>query len=89
MSGRNDPLRRHVFGYRDLGGERISRDFDVNIDGAAHYGMIPDVVQDVANSHPRPTEVGAYFDPLFRSAEDYIRMWEKARSVAGLRDSDP
>lgn len=51
--------------------------------------MIPDGLQDVANSHPRPTEVGAYFDPLFRSAEDYIRMWEKARAAAGLQDSDP
>ncbi|HSS19009.1 MAG TPA: hypothetical protein VLL54_02950 [Pyrinomonadaceae bacterium] len=86
MSGSNEPLRRHIFGYRELGRERISRDFDINIDGAAHYGMIPDVLQDVANSHPRPTEVGAYFDPLFRSAEDYIRMWEKAESrAAALR----
>jgi hypothetical protein len=86
MSGSNEPLRRHVFGYRYLGRERISRDFDINIDGAAHYGMLPDVLQDVANSHPRPTDVGAYFDPLFRSAEDYIRMWEKAESrAAALR----
>ena len=89
MSGRNEPLRRHVFGYRDLGGERISRDFDVNIDGPVHYGMLPDFLQDVANSHPRPAEVGLYLDPLFRSAESYISMWEKARRVAGLRDSDP
>jgi hypothetical protein len=89
MSGRNEPLRRYVFGYRDLGGERISRDFDVNIDGPVHYGMLPDFLQDVANSHPRPAEVGLYLDPLFRSAESYISMWEKARRVAGLRDSDP
>jgi hypothetical protein len=89
MSGSNEPLRRHVFGYRNLNGERISRDFDINIDGAAHYGMLPDVLQDVANSHPSPTEVGAYFDPLFRSAEDYIRMWEKARRAAGILDTDP
>jgi hypothetical protein len=80
MSGSNEPLRRHFFGERD---------FDVNLDGVAHYGMLPDFLQDVANSHPRPAEVGTYLDPLFRSAESYISMWEKARRAAGLRDSDP
>lgn len=88
MNGTNEPLRRYTFGYRDFGTERVSRDFDVNIDGVAHYGMLPDFLQDVANSHRRPEEVGIYFDPLFRSAENYIRMWEKARLSAGLRDGD-
>jgi hypothetical protein len=78
MTGTNEPLRRHVFGHRDLNGERIDRDFDVNIDGVAHYGMLPDFLQDVANSHTRPSEVGAYLTPLFQSAESYIQMWEKA-----------
>ena len=40
--------------------------------------MLPDFLQDVANSHPRPAQVGTYFGPLFSSAEDYIQMWEKA-----------
>jgi hypothetical protein len=80
MDGNNEPLSRYIFGYRDFGAERVSRDFDVNLDGVAHYGMIPDFLQDVANSHPRPAEVGAYFDPLFRSAESYIQMWEKAQA---------
>ncbi len=75
MNGRNEPLRRHVFG---------NRDFDVNLDGVAHYGMLPDFLQDLANSHSRPAEAGTYLDPLFRSAESYIVMWEKARRVAGL-----
>jgi hypothetical protein len=79
MSGSNEPLRRHVFG---------NRDFDINIDGPAHYGMLPDFLQDVANSHPRPAAVGSYFEPLFSSAESYITMWEKARRIAGLRDND-
>ncbi len=74
MTGNNHPLRRLVFG---------NRDYDVNIDGVAHYGMLPDFLQDVANSHPRAAEVGAYFKPLFSSAEDYIQMWEKAWAVAG------
>jgi microsomal dipeptidase-like Zn-dependent dipeptidase len=61
----NDPLRRHVFG---------NRDFDVNIDGVAHYGMLPDLLQDLRNVGLTGTDLS----PLFRSAEDYIRMWEKA-----------
>ncbi len=74
MTGSNNPLRRLVFG---------NRDYDVNIDGVAHYGMLPDFLQDVANSHPRSAEVGAYLKPLFSSAEDYIQMWEKAWTSAG------
>jgi hypothetical protein len=61
----NEPLRRHVFG---------NRDFDVNIDGVAHYGMLPDLLQDLRNVGL----TGPDLAPLFRSAEDYIRMWEKA-----------
>jgi microsomal dipeptidase-like Zn-dependent dipeptidase len=80
MTGTNDPLRRHLFGISD---------YDVNIDGVAHYGMLPDFLQDVANSHPRPAEVGTYFEPLFSSAESYIHMWEKARTRAGRRADDP
>ena len=74
MTGTNNPLHRLVFG---------NRDYDVNIDGVAHYGMIPDFLQDVANSHSRHDEVGTYFTPLFSSAEDYIQMWERAWIVAG------
>lgn len=75
MSGTNEPLRRYLFG---------NRDYDVNVDGVAHYGMLPDFLQDVANSHPRPSEVGTYFSPLFSSAESYISMWEKADAFARL-----
>lgn len=72
MDGSNAPLLRHKFGERD---------FDVNIDGVAHHGMLPDFLQDVANSHPNPAQVAMYFDPLFSSAEDCIQMWEKALEV--------
>ena len=65
MDGRNAPLRRHVFG---------NRDFDVNIDGVAHYGMLPDFLQDLKNVGLSGPDLA----PLFHSAEDYIAMWEKA-----------
>lgn len=65
MQGQNEPLRKLVNGQRD---------WDFNIDGLAHYGMIPDFLQDLKN-------VGIKIDmmvPIFSSAEEYIRMWEKA-----------
>jgi microsomal dipeptidase-like Zn-dependent dipeptidase len=40
MSGTNVPLRKRVDGQRD---------WDINIDGIAHYGMLPDFFQDVKN----------------------------------------
>jgi hypothetical protein len=56
------------------------------IDGLAHYGLIPDFFQDVysvlregaGNEGRRPA---ALFAPLFRSAEDYLRMWDRADSL--------
>jgi hypothetical protein len=69
-AGGNAPLRPYRLG---------SRTYSVNTDGLAHYGMLPDVLQDTRN-------VGLPEDrmaPLFRSAEDYIQMWEKARRVGG------
>ena len=61
---------------RSTAGER--RDFDINIDGMAHYGMLPDLLQDLGN-------IGLSVDdlaPLFRSAYDYVQMWEKCEQRA-------
>jgi hypothetical protein len=69
MNGNNAPLRRYSLGKRD---------WDINIDGLAHYGLIPDFLQDCKN-------VGLtayYMTPLFNSAEDYIRMWENCVIVS-------
>ncbi len=53
-----------------------NRVFDINYDGLANYGLIPDFIQEVRS-------VGLTDDdlkPLFNSAEAYIRMWEKIES---------
>lgn len=65
MEGANPPLTRSAAGMRD---------FDINLDGLAHYGMLPDFLQDVKNG-------GADLRPLFRSAEGFVRMWEQAERV--------
>jgi hypothetical protein len=70
MHGNNPPLKRSKAGPR--------RDFDYNIDGMAHYGMLPDFLQDLRNIGLTPEDLA----PLFRGAYDYITMWEKAEDRA-------
>ena len=63
MQGSNTPLSRSRAGQRN---------FDINIDGVAHYGMLPDFFQDLKNVGLTEEDLL----PLFRSAEDYIQVWE-------------
>jgi microsomal dipeptidase-like Zn-dependent dipeptidase len=51
------------------------RSWNFNLDGMAHVGMLPDFVQDLKTAGLTPAQL----DPLFRSAEAYIAMWEKAQ----------
>ena len=41
------------------------RDFDINIDGVAHYGLLPDFVEDLRNIGLTDADIV----PLFSSAE--------------------
>jgi hypothetical protein len=50
------------------------RRFDINVDGVAHYGMLPDFLQDLRTVGVEPDQL----QYLFLGAESYIRMWEKA-----------
>ncbi len=74
MNGDNAPLVRSTAGER--------RDFDINLDGVAHYGMLPDFLQDLRNVGLTAEDLA----PLFRSAYDYVQMWatceQHAREVA-------
>jgi microsomal dipeptidase-like Zn-dependent dipeptidase len=54
------------------------RDFDVNIDGMAHYGLLPDFLQDVRNVGV-PADV---VDALYGAAEQYIQIWERCLTHA-------
>jgi hypothetical protein len=64
MYGGNEPLARHAAGRLDV---------DINLDGVAHDGLLRHFVQDPRTGGPRRRE----FVPLFRSAEDYVRTWER------------
>ncbi len=50
-----------------------SRTFDINTDGVAHYGLIPDLLADMHQHGGGPA-----LRSLFRSAEAYLRMWQLA-----------
>ncbi len=71
MEGSNAPLKRSRAGQRD---------FDINIDGVAHYGLLPDLIQDLKNVGLTDEDLL----PLFRSAEDYIQTWEKCERQSKL-----
>jgi hypothetical protein len=64
-TGVNAPLKPDHLG---------NRTFDVNDDGLAHFGMLPDVLQDLKNFKLPPAD----FEALFSSAEAYIQMWEES-----------
>jgi hypothetical protein len=70
MSGDNRPLTRSMAGPR--------RDFDINLDGMAHYGMLPDFLQDLRNIGLTAEDLA----PLFRSAYDYVQMWDRCERTA-------
>jgi microsomal dipeptidase-like Zn-dependent dipeptidase len=48
--------------------------FDFNVDGLAHIGLLPDLVAELGNLTARPD----FPYVLDRSAEAYIRVWERA-----------
>lgn len=88
LSGRGDALIDERWGAMTEGPNVAlarcvagTREFDVNVDGMAHYGMLPDFLQDsvnVARAAGRPEAL----KPLFRSAEVYLEMWEKIEQRA-------
>ncbi|MDR3417553.1 MAG: hypothetical protein P4L83_15360 [Nevskia sp.] len=51
------------------------RSFDTDVDGFAHYGMMPDFVEEV-----RIEGGAAALGDLFHSAEAYLEMWERVEN---------
>ena len=69
MTGQNTPLTRSTTGCAD---------FDYNLDGLAHYGLLPDLLQDAKNLGMTEAELAV----LFQSAEDFLQMWERSEAAA-------
>ena len=53
--------------------------FDFNLEGMAHIGMVPDMLQDLKNLGMTRDD----FEVLFSSAESYLQTWEKTWKIAG------
>ena len=78
MQGDNPPLERNTAGPR--------RDFDINLDGLAHYGLLPDFLQDLRNQGLAIEDFAA----LFRSANDYVEVWATCEQrSAALVEANP
>jgi len=61
------------------------RTVDFNTEGMLHLGLLPEYIEDVR----RDGTTDAELEPLFRSAEGYIRMWERAETrAAALRSGN-
>jgi hypothetical protein len=58
---------------RERWGQRV---FDLNTDGVANYGMYPDWLQEL-----RGVAGGPILTDMFRGAEAYLQMWERAAGV--------
>ena len=50
-----------------------NKTWDYNVDGMAHIGMYPDLLQDALNVGMTPQSL----QPIYHSAEAYIDMWQK------------
>ncbi len=55
-----------------------NRMIDFNTEGFVHIGMLPELIQDIRLDGVTDEDL----EPLFKSAEGYIRMWEKAEARA-------
>lgn len=52
------------------------RRFDFNTEGMVHLGLLPELIEDVRHDAVSDADL----EPLFRSAEGYLRMWELAEA---------
>ena len=67
--------------YHQVSGNRV---FDLNRDGVAHYGMLPDQMQDL-----REQSSIRLYESIMNSAEAYLQMWERAEANTNRNFIDP
>jgi len=59
-----------------------NRVFDINTDGMACMGLLPDFIQDLKQVGLTDQDL----EPLFNSAEAYIEMWEHIEGLSGKNE---
>jgi microsomal dipeptidase-like Zn-dependent dipeptidase len=55
-----------------------NRTIDFNTEGMVHIGLLPELIEDARRTGVTDEDL----EPLFRSAEGYLRMWELAEERA-------
>ncbi len=55
-----------------------NRTLDFNTEGLVHVGLLPELIEDARRTGASAEDL----EPLFRSAEGYLRMWERAEQRA-------
>jgi len=61
-----------------------NRTVDFNTEGMLHIGLLPELIEDARRDGMTDEDL----EPLFRSAEGWIRMWEQAESRAAELGSE-
>ena len=61
-----------------------SREFDINSDGVAHYGLYPDWIEDL-----RKLAGNEIVTDMSRGSEAYLQMWERAEGVRSPEKCHP
>jgi hypothetical protein len=69
--GTNTPMKRCAMPL-------VGKEWDINFEGVAHYGLVPDFLQDLSNVGLNAPDMS----PLFLSAEHFAQMWTKALNAA-------
>ena len=62
-----------------------NRTIDFNTEGMVHLGLVAELIEDVRRDGVSDEEL----EPLFKSAEGYLRMWEKAEQRGAEMAGDP
>lgn len=79
-----DPI---VYPFTSYGGDATftqprlgNRVVDFNQEGMVHVGLLPELIEDARHDG----DSDAALEPVFRSAEAWVRMWELAEARAGI-----
>ena len=63
-----------TFTQATLGNRRV----DFNTEGMLHLGLLPELIEDVRRDGANPADI----EPLFRTAEAFITLWERIEAAA-------
>lgn len=72
------PFQSHDGGVTFTQATLGNRVVDFNTEGMLHLGLLPELIEDVRRDGADPADL----DPLFRTAESFILLWERAEARA-------